>query len=218
MEVGVNHAFYIGEKQPFWGMETKYSTKGIQVEGTEMIIEYSKGSSVWGTLDVLDESNAFTEDPGTYNLIIPHPPSDWARNTVDGKKKYWIRYRVISGSYSTEPKLDQAFIVNVDIYRTYYFDTSARAILLDVLEGTEYTMDETDICPEDVISIVAEYQSPLRLIAAIPNALTWIDTGDGNKKKAYQWWIDDNKKVHIKTRRGTTYPVSFKPNMGTRTS
>ena len=171
-----------------------------------IVLEYSKGSGVWDTLDVLDESNAFTEDPGTYNLIIPHPPSDWGRNTVNGIKKYWIRYRVVSGSYSTEPKLDQAFIVNVDIYRTYYFNTSAREILLDVLGGTEYTMDSTDSCPEDIISIVADYQSPLRLIAAIPNALTWIDTGDDNKKKAYQWWIDDNKKVHMKGRRGTTYP------------
>ena len=178
--------------------------RGFKVLETSTVLEYSKGTGTWGTLDALDESDAFTEDPGTYDLIIPHLPSDWARNTVGGINKYWLRYRVTEGSYLAAPKLDQIHIVNVDVYRAYYFDTSARAILLNALAGTDYTMDTTDSCPEDLISIIAEYETPLRVIAAIPNALTWTD-GDGNKK-AYQWWIDDAKKVHIKQQRGTTQP------------
>jgi hypothetical protein len=177
--------------------------RGLKVPENSVSMLYSKGGGAWGTLDVLDESNTFTEDPGTYDLIIPHPPSDWKRNTVNGKNKYWILYQIEKGLYIAPPKLDRIHIVNVDIYRTYYFDTSAREILLNVLAGTGYTMDVTDSCPEDPISLIAEYESPLRLIAAIPNALTWTDT-DGTKK-AYQWWIDDSKNVHIKTRRGTVH-------------
>jgi hypothetical protein len=207
-----DQAFYIGNNNIFWGAQIKYSTAGIPDPNSIIIIEYSKGSGTWGTLDVLDESDAFTQSAGTYNLIIPHPPNDWERNTVNSIKRYWIRYR-LSGvdPYILSPKLDQIYIVNVDIYRTYYFDISARQILLNALEGTEYSMDTTDACPEDEISLIADYESPLRIVAAIPNALTWTDT-DGSKK-AYQWWVDDSKKVHIKQRRGTIQPDDITGDM-----
>jgi hypothetical protein len=194
----VNDCLYVGEANPFWGLQIKYSTKGISA-GAVVVVEFSKGGGMWETLDVLDETNAFTEEPGTYDVIIPHPPSDWARNTG----KYWIRWRVVSGAYTTSPKLDQIHTVNVDVYRVFYLATSAREILLDVLEGTEYSMDAIDTCPEDEINILAEYESPLRVIAAIPVALTWTDTD--SSKKSYQWWIDEAKKVHMKQKRGTTY-------------
>jgi hypothetical protein len=199
----VNHCLYVGESNPFWGLQIKYSTKGVPANAV-VVVEFSKGSGVWATLDVIDETNAFTEDAGTYDFIIAHPPSDWARNTVDGVSKFWLRWRIVSGAYTTSPKLDQIHTVNVDVYRVFYLATSARAILLDVLDGTEYSMDATDACPEDEINIWAEYESPLRVIAAIPAALTWTDT-DGSKK-SYQWWIDEAKKVHMKQKRGTTHP------------
>lgn len=199
---GVDHGLYIGEANPFWGLQIKYSTPGVPA-GAVVVVEFSKGSGMWATLDVLDETNAFTEGAGTYDIIISHPPSDWARNTVDGVLKFWLRWRVVSGAYTTSPKLDRIYTVNVDVYRVFYLATSARAILLDVLDGTEYSMDTTDACPEDEINLLAEYESQLRVIAAIPAALTWTDT-DGSKK-SYQWWIDDAKKVHIKQRRGTTH-------------
>jgi hypothetical protein len=174
----VNHCLYIGEANPFWGLQVKYSTKGVP-DGAVIVVEFSKGVGIWETLDVLDETNAFTEDPGTYDIIISHPPSDWARNTVDGVSKFWIRWRVVSGAYTVLPKLDQIHTVNVDVYRVFYLATSAREILLDVLEDTEYSMDTIDVCPEDEINLLAEYE--------------------------YQWWIDEAKKVHIKQKRGTTY-------------
>jgi hypothetical protein len=92
-------------------------------------------------------------------------------------------------------------MTNVDVYRVYYFETAADAIMTDVLAGTGYSMDTFDVCPSDTISIVAEYETKLRIIAAIANALTWDDSGD---KKAYQWWIDTSKKVHFKQKRGAT--------------
>jgi hypothetical protein len=209
---GINHSLYIGGDHPFWGLQFKYSTAGVAGEGTVVVIEYYKGAGQWATLDVLDESAAFTEPAGTYDFIISHPPSDWTRVDFSIGKKYWLRFRIANAiPYTTAPKLDRIYMVNVDIYRTYYFDTSARAILVNALAGTEYTMDNTDSCPEDLISIIAEYESPLRLIAAIPNALTWTDT-DGSKK-AYQWWIDDSKKVHMKKRRGTAHTEDITGNL-----
>jgi hypothetical protein len=198
----INHALYIGEANPFWGLQVKYSTKGVPGNAVT-IIEYSKGSGIWAELNVLDETYAFTEAPGTYDIIIAHPPSDWARNTIDGVSKFWIRWRVVSGTYTTSPKLDKIHTVNVDVYRVFYLATSARAILLDALEDTGYSMDPIDTCPEDEINLYAEYESPLRVIAAIPAALTWTDI-DGSKK-SYQWWIDEAKKVHMKQKRGTTH-------------
>jgi hypothetical protein len=70
----------------------------------------------------------------------------------------------------------------------------------DVLDGTGYSMDGTDVCPSDTISMVGEYETKLRFIAGVANALTWDDSGD---KKAYQWWVDTSKKVHFKPERGT---------------
>jgi hypothetical protein len=198
----VNDAIYIGQGETFFGMQVKYSTKGVQAANTTVIWEYSEGSSEWTTLDILDETRQFTEDVGTYYVTIPHKPSDWAKETVNSVKKFWIRARLTEGSYSIQPKLDRIKIANVDVYRVYYFEEAADNIMDDVLLGTGYSMDADDSCPADDISIVAEYETKLRIIAGIANALTWDDGGD---KKAYQWWIDKDKKVHLKQKRGDTF-------------
>jgi hypothetical protein len=197
----VNDAIYIGQDETFFGMQVKYSTKGVQAANTTVVFEFSEGSSVWSTLDVLDETRQFTQDTGTYYITIPHKPSDWAKETVNSVKKFWIRARLTTGSYSTQPKLDRIKITNVDIYRVYYLDTAADTIMDDVLAGTGYSMDVTDACPSDAISIVAAYETKLRFIAGVANALTWDDSGD---KREYQWWIDTSKKVHFKQKRGST--------------
>ena len=193
--------FFIGQCEQFFGMQVKYSTKGVQAANTTVVWEYSAGGDVWSTLDILDETRAFTEDVGTYYITIPHKPSDWAKEEVQGVNKFWIRAVVTAGSYTTHPKLDRIKITNTDVFRVYYFDTAADTIMDEVLDGTEYSMDVTDVCPSDTISIVAEYETKLRFIAGVANALTWDDSGD---KRAYQWWIDLSKKVHFRHKRGTT--------------
>jgi hypothetical protein len=221
----IDNALYIGQGETFFGMQVKYSTAGVaadcfirrqrgvgcqqirffpECEDTSwatVVFEYSKGSGIWATLDVLDETRAFTEDPGTYFITIPHKPSDWAKDTVNGVKKFWIRARLSDGFYMDQPVLDRIKLTNTDVYRVYYFETAANSIMDDVLAGTDYSMDAVDVCPSDAISVVAEYETKLRFIAGIANALTWDDSGD---KKAYQWWIDTSKKVHFKQKRGDT--------------
>jgi hypothetical protein len=200
-------SLFMGDLQPFYGLEIKYSTKGVTGNAKGVHWRYSSPEG-WKALDVIDESRGFTKEPGTYNLIISHPPSDWIRSSVGGRTAYWIACTPYE-AYSTDPKLDKIQIVNNDVHRVYYFDTSARAILLDVLANTGYTMDGTDQCPTDLINIVADYESPLRIIAAITNALTW---SDDIIKKPYQWWIDNDKKVHMKQQRGTVHPEDITGN------
>lgn len=197
----VNDALYLGKNETFFGMKIKYSTKGIQAGSTNVIIEYSKGGGVWGTLDCIDESYAFTGDPGTYLLYIPNKADDWAKDTVNSVTQYWIRFRITQGSYSTLPKLDRIWLSNADVCRIQFNDISAKTILGYILDGTGYNEHATDQCPTDLISIRFEYESLLRCIAGIAKALTWED-GDGNKKQ-YDWWIDTNKDVHFKQERGT---------------
>ena len=196
-----NDALYIGEDNTGFALKMKYSTKGIQAANTTIVIEYSKGSGVWATLDCIDESYAFTEDAGTYLFYMPNKPDDWGKNTVNGKKKYWIRFRITQGSYTTLPKLDRIWASNTDVCRVQFNDVAANTILGYVLAGTGYSEDATDQCPADAITIRGEYDSKLRWIFGIGSALTWED-GNGDKQR-YDVWIDTSKKTHFKQQRGS---------------
>ncbi|RLG33686.1 hypothetical protein DRN97_04400, partial [Methanosarcinales archaeon] len=197
----VDDALYIGKDETFFSVKIKYSTKGVQAANTSVVIEYSKGSGAWATLDCIDESNAFTESAGTYLLFIPNKADDWAKNSVNATSKYWIRFRITQGSYTTAPKLDRIWLSNTDVCRVQFVDTSAKTILSYVLDGTGYSEDATDQCPTTQITIRGEYESRLRWIAGIARALSWTDA-DGDVH-SYDWWIDTSKKVHFKQQRGT---------------
>ena len=198
---GVNDALYIGKNETFFAAKIKYTTKGIQAANTTVVMEYSKGSGVWATLDCIDESYSFTEDAGTYLLYIPNKADDWAKDTVNGKKQYYIRFRLTEGSYSTSPKLDQIKLSNADVCRVQFNDTAADTILGYLLEGTGYTEDATDQCPSTEITIRGEYDSRLRWIYGLGSALTWEDSNGDIQR--YDCWIDTSKKVHYKQHRGT---------------
>ena len=197
----VNDALYVGKTETFFSMKIKYSTKGIQAANTTVIVEYSKGSGVWATLDCIDESYAFTKDAGTYLFYMPNKADDWAKNTVNSVSKYWLRFRLTQGSYSTLPKLDQIKLSNTDVCRVQFNEVAADTILGYLLEGTGYTEDATDQCPSTPITIRGEYDTILRWIFGLGSALTWED-GDGDKQR-YDCWIDPAQKVHYKQHRGT---------------
>ena len=197
-----NDALYMGKAETFFAAKIKYSTKGIQAANTTVVIEYSKGSGVWATFDCIDESYAFTEDAGTYLLYTGNKPDDWAKDTINGKNQYYIRFRITQGSYSTKPKSDRVWLSNADVCRVQFDNVSAKTILGYVLEGMGYSEDATDQCPDIVIpSIRGELDTNLRWIFGIGSALTWEDA-NGDKQR-YDTWIDTSKKVHYKQQRGT---------------
>ena len=75
--------------------------------GAAFTWEYSKGSGVWGALTVRDNTHAATHDgtlsfyrDGTIHFV---PPSDWAKDTIDGQEAYWIRCRVTATQVTTAP-------------------------------------------------------------------------------------------------------------------
>ena len=197
----VNDALYMGKDETFFAVKIKYSTKGIQAANTTVVVEYSKGSGVWATLDCIDESYAFTEDAGTYLFYMPNKPDDWTKDTINGKNQYYIRFRITQGSYSTLPKLDRIWLSNADVCRVQFNDVAANTILGYVLAGTGYSEDATDQCPSTAITMRGEYDSKLRWIFGIGSALTWED-GNGDKQR-YDVWIDTANKTHFKQQRGT---------------
>ena len=197
----VNDALYIGKDETFFAAKIKYSTKGIQAANTTVVVEYSKGSGVWATLDCIDESYAFTEAAGTYLFYMPNKADDWAKDTINSKNQYYMRFRITQGSYSTLPKLDRIWLSNADVCRVQFNDVAANTILGYVLEGTGYSEDATDQCPSTAITMRGEYDSKLRWIFGIGSALTWED-GNGDKQR-YDVWIDTANKTHFKQQRGT---------------
>ena len=290
----VNDAFYIGKNETFSVVKIKYSTKGIQATSTTVVKEYWNGSA-WVTLDCLCESREFTKDVGTYFLIVSTKPTDWAKTTPadiagcpDSEDRYWVRFRITAGSYSTPPELDRLWLADTDILRVQFDNIRAYKIANYILEGTDYalyqyvisdenigsgdgaevtfngnlanvplvagTLSITDTvetfsdngdgtltgslggsgtidydtgaysvtfntapgngqaitadydyydCPADIVpGFRAEYESKLRSLAGLANALTWTDVnGD---KHAYDFSIDVNKKVHIVQQRGSS--------------
>lgn len=198
----VDDALYVGKDETFFSVKTQYSTKGIQAANTTVVIEYSKGSGVWATFDCIDESYAFTEPAGTHLLYTGNKPDDWAKDTVNGKNQYHLRFRITQGSYTTQkPKLDRIWLSNADVCRVQFNEVSAKTIMGYVLAGTGYSEDATDQCPTNAITIRGEYDSRLRWAFGIGSALTWED-GNGDKQR-YDVWVDTSKKVHYKQQRGT---------------
>ena len=199
---GVNYGIYIGHNEAFYTAKVKYSTKGVQSGTLTLKIEYSKGSSVWGTLDHIDTSYFFTADTGEHYIMISNKPSDWAKDTINSVEKFWIRIILVSGGYATNPKLDQIWISQTDVCRVQYDNLYLDDMLDDVLEGTGYTSDAA--VPHIVIpGIRGEYHSKLQWVAGLASAATWED-GDGYKQN-YLWWIDSNKVVYIEESTGVSF-------------
>lgn len=106
--------------ETYFGIDTSVSNSGTfsslvfdigtaGVGGPTIVWEYWNGA--WVTLDVIDETNDFT-DTGI-NSVTWNLPSDWATTTPGGALPtgYWVRVRITAGSFSTEPQQQ-----NRDVY------------------------------------------------------------------------------------------------------
>ena len=145
IEVEFNNAdegIYIGHDETFYTVKTQYSTKGVQSGTPVLKIEYSKGSGSWGTLDCIDTSQYYTDDIGEHYLMIQNKPSDWAKDTVNSISKFWIRKVSVSGSYTTNPKLDRMWISQTDVCRVQFDNLYLDDMLDDVLIDTDYSFQK----------------------------------------------------------------------------
>ncbi len=91
---------------PFCEIAIDIATAAV-LGGDAFTWEYSKGSGVWGALTVIDRTDttagdgkqSFQQD-GAIHFV---PPSDWAKDTIDGQEGYWIRCRVTATQVNTTP-------------------------------------------------------------------------------------------------------------------
>lgn len=70
-----------------------------------LVWEYSKGTDTWGTIpNSTDGTSNLTVD-GTVSFSVP---DDWATDTFSSTTRYWLRCRLATGSFTTNPTLNQA--------------------------------------------------------------------------------------------------------------
>ena len=90
-------ALYLGAALPFCELGIDMSaTLCTYDEAGVLVWEYSKGSSVWGTLVVNNDNTGATGQTGAYfgeqdGAFTFVPPADWASDTVNSQAGYWIR-------------------------------------------------------------------------------------------------------------------------------
>ena len=102
----VNDYVAFGHSLPFPEIALDILTAAV-LGGDAFTWEYSKGSGVWGALTVIDRTDttagdgkrSFQQD-GAIHFV---PPSDWAKDTIDGQEAYWIRCRVSATQVTTTP-------------------------------------------------------------------------------------------------------------------
>src|SRR3990167_7959737 len=97
---------YIGHATQFSGFDLEFATLG---SGHTLVLEYSKGAGVWGTINVaniMDNTKNFIYS-GNLSFIIP---GDFVTDTVNGvASKYWIRVKtttvpsIIATAYFCKP-------------------------------------------------------------------------------------------------------------------
>lgn len=80
---------YVGHNTTFQGIDFTFKTFGSNYT---LKIEYSTGTSTWGTMvstadSITDETSNFIRD----GLLSFTARSDWALGTVNSQSKYWIR-------------------------------------------------------------------------------------------------------------------------------
>jgi hypothetical protein len=113
--------------QPFPTVEAAndYCAFGFALKFSKLIFDYANGTAgvggtvaweywngtAWAALSgVTDGTTSFTAAVGDGKAVTWTAPSDWATTTLNGSAQlYYVRARV-TGTYSTNPVLDQGFI------------------------------------------------------------------------------------------------------------
>lgn len=110
----VDDAFYLGADETFSRVDLNVSTAG---SGTWTVAyEYWDGSAFVALSSVTDPTTGFSAGGTGINSLTWDMPVDWAKNTVDGVLKYWMRVRVTAFTSVTTPALlAQGFVVQDEL-------------------------------------------------------------------------------------------------------
>jgi hypothetical protein len=105
-----NDAFQIGFSQPFSKLIFDYgSGSAVAGIGGTVAWEYFNGAT-WTDLAETDATNGFTTAKADGLAVTWAAPTNWAKTSINGSAQlYYVRAR-ITGTYATNPILDQGFI------------------------------------------------------------------------------------------------------------
>lgn len=94
----IGDTFVIGKTEKFNNIFIDIGT--AKSSGGVLVWEYSLGSDTWSTLTCADGTNSLTID----GIVSFESPIDWATDSQNSSAQmYFVRLRVDSGSFSTEP-------------------------------------------------------------------------------------------------------------------
>lgn len=156
--------FYLASKEVFQrkGAQIKIdltlSQPGTARGNVKLEWEYHDGST-WSGLGIASSTGSdtynFTSASATITFLCP---TDWSETTVNGSKNYWLRIRIVAGSYGSSARLDLApsrnivdltgsgTILTVDSNDGYFGGESVQlikgsdkssAITVDQVQGTD---------------------------------------------------------------------------------
>lgn len=105
----------IGHASKFRAVRYVIATAGVG-SGLTANWEYWNGST-WATIasvaTLTDGGTSFTAAAGTYETSWTGSGlTNWATTAINGSTLYWVRLKIAAGSYSTNPILTQAWIIN----------------------------------------------------------------------------------------------------------
>lgn len=104
----------IGFASKFRGVRYVIATAGVG-SGLSTSWDYWNGSTwaaISGVATLTDGGSAFTAAAGTYETTWTGTGlTNWATTAINGSTLYWVRLKITAGSYSTNPILTQAWII-----------------------------------------------------------------------------------------------------------
>lgn len=103
----------IGFASKFRAVRYVIATAGTAVTTTAW--EYWNGAwtAISGAGTLTDGGNQFMATAGTYETSwsSSNPLAGWVSNTIDGSNLYWVRLKIVTGAYTVNPILTQAWII-----------------------------------------------------------------------------------------------------------
>jgi hypothetical protein len=197
-------ATYFGlPDETFERVDIQITTQGA---GTWTITwEYWDGDA-WQTLTVTDGTTGFTAAAGTVSVTFT-APSDWAENTVDSVKCYWIRARVSAyTSVTTQPLAGQVWVIGDD---AFYTDD-----LADLIEATADDVALTPAAPvvgDGFVFGYSEQFNKIKITTSTAGVATWtviLEYWDGDSWETVDTYEDDT--AGWTTTAGTLF-IHFRP-------
>ena len=150
----VNDAFYFGYSTAFPSLKLNIGQAAV---GTAITWEYWDGAA-WSSWSPVDNTDGFTI-LGT-NIVAADEPGDWATTAVNGSTKYWIRARVSTASFTTQPLLTQGWIHERDPAAIYLFGNYNNSLSNPVeFTDSENKLSEFDFSwyPNNSTTVLGDY-------------------------------------------------------------